>query len=145
MNILSLMILSLKISKTASLIWQYTIVQMANISSQKLFSPTSLNKCVWQLEDFQAMLLTKDINLVDNLKDMNIEQGNLNKNNINYCVKKLISILEETPRMSGWSVSSMAWTDSLISNYWKNYGHFSNPITTWNTSKFVSCQSNSEW
>ena len=54
------------------------------------------------------MLLTKDINLVDNLKDMNTEQGNLNKNNINYCVKKLISILEETPRMSGWSVSSMA-------------------------------------
>ena len=37
--------------------------------------------------------------------------------------------------MPGRSVSSMAWTDCLISNYWKNYGQFSNPIITWNLPK----------
>ena len=47
--------------------------------------------------------------------------------------------------MPGWSVSIMAWTDYLTSNYWKNYGQFSNPITTWNTSKIISCQLNSQW
>ena len=63
---------------------------------------------------------------------MNIAQGNLNKNSINYCVKKLISILEKNPtcqvicfkhglnRLSYFQLLKKLWATSK-SNYHLKY------------------------
>ena len=81
--------------------------------------------------------LGKDNNLVDNLKDMNIELGNLNKNSVKYCVKKWISILEKTHkcqddvfqpclnRLSYFQLLRKLWT-IFESNYYLKYfqNHF---------------------
>ena len=55
--------------------------------------------------------LGKD-NLVDNLKDMNIELGNLNKKSIKNCVKKWISILEKNPKCQ--DDVFQAWFEQII-------------------------------